>query len=133
MTQLKPIIIIRRLLATRLGKVLYDEEFHEGINVICGSNGGGKTSVIQMLVYGLGYDVKNWKDEAGQSELIYLGLTINNNPITLRRKNERAEKQSMDICFSPIEEALHSPIEEWSNFPMRSMLQKRAFRKSCFL
>lgn len=132
MTQLKPTIIIRRLLATRFGKVIYDEGFHEGINVIYGSNGGGKTSVIQMLAYGLGYDVKNWKDEAGQSEFIYLGLIINNKPITLRRKNEGAEKQSMDICFSSIEEALMSPIEEWNNFPYAINASKESFSQKLF-
>ena len=34
---------IERMLVTRGAKVLYDEPFHPGVNIIHGSNGSGKS------------------------------------------------------------------------------------------
>ncbi|TKB07880.1 ATP-binding protein [Desulforhopalus sp. IMCC35007] len=77
MMQYKPCVYVDRLLVKQDFSTVYDETFHTGINVLSGCNGGGKTSVIQLLVYGLGYEVHNWKDEAGECDTVYVGLKIN--------------------------------------------------------
>ncbi|WP_423186824.1 AAA family ATPase [Alishewanella sp. d11] len=114
---IKPTLRVDRLYVKRGSQVAFDENFHSGINVLFGHNGSGKTSVIQLLMYGLGYEVPNWKDEAGQCNNIFVGLTINGNALTIRRKNNGTEKQSMDFCFSDMDTALRSPLTNWVSFP----------------
>ena len=91
----KPTIIVKRLVAKKSNKVVYDGIFHEGLNILSGRNGGGKTSVIQLLAYGLGYEINNWKQEAGSCDEIYVDALINGEPVTLLRSGAGATKQSM--------------------------------------
>jgi len=132
MTFQKPTIIVNRLVAKKSGKTTYDEVFHEGLNVLSGCNGGGKTSVIQLLVYGLGYEVNNWKEQAKQCDTIYVGLRINEEPITLKRNNESVDKHPMDICFKPLDDALKSSAEEWSNYPYSINSARESFSQKIF-
>lgn len=71
---IKPTLNVNRLHVKRRSLIAFDEVFHSGVNVLFGRNGSGKTSVIQLLMYGLGYEIPNWKDEAGLCDNIYVGL-----------------------------------------------------------
>lgn len=132
MTLLKPTIIVEGLLAKAGGKIVYEEKFHKGINVLSGCNGGGKTSIVQLLMFGLGYEIVKWKDEASQCDSVYIGVRLNGNPVTLRRINRLADKQSMDICYKAMDEALNSPIEEWFNYPYAISTARESFSQKIF-
>lgn len=129
----KPTLKINRLVAKCKGKTAYDEKFHYGLNILSGRNGGGKTSVIQLLMYGLGYEVKNWRDEAKSCDTIFVEIEINGQlPLTLRRLNEEKDKQGMDICFKPFEEAIQTSIEEWKNYPYSINPSRESFSQKIF-
>jgi len=128
---IKPTLKVDRLHVKRGSQVAFDETFHSGVNVLFGHNGSGKTSVIQLLMYGLGYEVPNWKDEAGQCDIVYVGLSINGSPLTVRRKNNGSDKQSMDFCFADMEIALQAPITNWLNYPY-SIGTKPSFSQQMF-
>jgi hypothetical protein len=114
---IKPTLKVERLHVKRGSIIAFDECFHNGVNVLFGKNGSGKTSIIQLLMYGLGYEVPNWKEEAGLCDNIYLELKVNGNPVTIRRKNNGSDKQSMDFCFSGMNAALAAPLTNWFNYP----------------
>jgi len=114
---IKPTLSVKRLYVKKGSQIAFDEVFHQGVNVLFGKNGSGKTSVIQLLMYGLGYEVPNWKDEAGLCDNIYVELRINGSPVTIRRKNNGSDKQSMDFCFSELDTALVSSLTSWFNHP----------------
>lgn len=128
---IKPTLKVERLYVKRGSQVAFDEKFHSGINVLFGHNGSGKTSVIQLLMYGLGYEIPNWKDEASQCDNIYVELTINGSTLTVRRKNNGADKQSMDFCFADLGTSLRSPLSDWFNFPY-SIGRKPSFSQNMF-
>ncbi len=128
---IKPTLKVERLHVKRGSIVAFDEVFHHGVNVLSGKNGSGKTSVIQLLMYGLGYEVPNWKEEAGLCDNIYVELKVNGSPVTIRRKNNRSDKQSMDFCFSEMDVALASPLTNWFNYPY-SIGSKPSFSQQMF-
>jgi len=132
MTLYKPTIEIQRLIAKKGNITAFDQKFHPGINVLSGCNGGGKTSVIQLLMFGLGYEIIKWKSEAGSCNNIYVGLKINGNSITLRRTNNNTERQSLEICYLHIDNAVLSPIETWSNYPYQITASRESFSQKLF-
>lgn len=127
-----PTLIVERLLVKHRGKIVHDENFHKGVNVIAGRNGGGKTSIIQLLVFALGYEVSGWKEEAKLCDIIYLGVNINGNNLSLRRSNNQSEKQPLEICFKPISQALQAPIEDWYNYPYAISSARESFSQKLF-
>ena len=132
MMLLKPSLLVEKLVVKSHGKIVYEECFHSGVNVLNGCNGGGKTSVIQLLVFGLGYEVPKWKDEAAQCDLVYVGVRFNGVPVTLRRINRQSDKQPMDICYKSIDDAMVSPVEEWSNYPYAITSARESFSQKIF-
>ncbi|WP_420892440.1 AAA family ATPase [Photobacterium phosphoreum] len=47
-----PSLEICKVLAIKNNKEIYNETFHSGINILSGRNGTGKTSILQLIVYG---------------------------------------------------------------------------------
>lgn len=111
---------------------MYDEDFHHGINILSGCNGGGKTSIIQLLVFGMGYEVSNWKDEAGACDSVYIGLKVNGIDITIKRDINGKEKQPMWFCFMPIADSLNAGIENWKKHSYSSQYGSISFSQKLF-
>lgn len=59
MIMYKPTLILKRLIILKSGNPVYDEVFQEGVNIIRGKNGGGKTTIVESLFYVLGGDIPN--------------------------------------------------------------------------
>ena len=132
MMQYNPSLRLSRLIATKNSNHLYDEVFHHGINILSGCNGGGKTSIIQLLVFALGYEVHNWKDEAGSCDSVYIGLKANGINITIKRDINGKEKQPMWFCFMSINDALNTGIENWKKHSYSSQHGGVSFSQKLF-
>src|SRR3546814_2940055 len=78
---------IERMLITRGANVLYDEPFHAGVNIIHGSNGSGKSTLADFIYFGLGGDLREWKESASRAERVYLQI--------LRSEEHTSELQSL--------------------------------------
>src|SRR3546814_1570859 len=76
---------IERMLITRGANVLYDEPFHAGVNIIHGSNGSGKSTLADFIYFGLGGDLREWKESASRAERVYLQILTPAGTLTLRR------------------------------------------------
>jgi hypothetical protein len=132
MIRFSPTIEVKRLIVKKPNKTVYDELFHSGLNILSGCNGGGKTSVIQLLLFGLGYEVKDWKDVASKCNDVYVELKINGVYITFLRCNLGKEKQAINICFKPYKESILSGPDEWKNFPYAISSTKERFSQKIF-
>lgn len=126
----KPTIKINRLLAAKNGQPVYDEKFHTGLNILSGCNGGGKTSVVQLLTYGLGYDVKKWKQEAGSCDEVFVECSLSGETVTLHRTLQ-THRASMQLYFGNLDSGLRAGRAEWFSYPY-NVGSKESFSQKLF-
>lgn len=78
---------LNRLVITKDIKKIYDEVFHDGVNVIRGEHSVGKSTILDMIFYVLGGELKkdDWKKPADLCSSVNAEVTINKRVITLSR------------------------------------------------
>ena len=102
-----------RMLVTRGSHVLYDEAFHAGVNIIHGSNGSGKSTLADFIFFGLGGDLRDWRESAERAEAVTLGITTPAGPVTLRRYPSTDAMRPMELFFGSFDVALNGPKSQW--------------------
>lgn len=112
-------LLIERMLVTRGPHVLYDEAFHQGVNIIHGSNGSGKSSIADFIFFGLGGDLREWKESASRAENVYLQITTPSGALTLRREISTDSTRPMSIFFGHMNDSLTAASESWQHLPYR--------------
>ncbi|MFC7399423.1 AAA family ATPase [Chelatococcus sp. GCM10030263] len=110
---------IERMLVTRGQHVLYDEAFHHGVNIIHGSNGSGKSSIADFIFFGLGGDLREWKESASRAEKVYLQVATPSGTLTLRREVSIDPARPMSIFFGCMNDGLVAAMESWQHLPYR--------------
>ena len=86
MTMFKPNLRVERLQVTARGAVVYDEQFHTGLNIIRGENSSGKSTIMDFIFYGLGGDLNNWRESAIRCDTVFLQVALNGGTATFSRE-----------------------------------------------
>jgi hypothetical protein len=134
MTQYNPFLKINRLVIfTKNGQIAYDEPFHDGVNIIRGNNGAGKSTIGNFIFYVLGGDFKKWTTAGLDCGDVYAEVQINSEPITIKRTVSSAGNQPMSIFWGTYEEAKVAGNEGWQIFPYRRTENKKSFSNALFL
>ena len=134
MTQYNPFLKINRLTIFTLdGHVAYDQQFHDGVNIIRGQNSSGKSTIANFIFYILGGDFKKWTTAALRCGDVYGEVFINSEPITLKRTVSNSGSQPMSIFWGTYEEAIKSSSEGWQIYPYRRSESKKSFSNALFL
>ncbi|MEZ9003800.1 AAA family ATPase [Vibrio splendidus] len=57
-------LMINRFIAFKGDKVMYDQQFHQGINIVRGEHSVGKSTLLDLIFYALGGELKDreWKE-----------------------------------------------------------------------
>jgi DNA repair exonuclease SbcCD ATPase subunit len=97
MMRFDPTLIVRRLVVQRNDVAVYDEHFHEGVNVVRGENSSGKSTVLNCIFYGLGGDLADWSEVALLCTRVVLEVELNGKIATLSREISSSIGQPMDI------------------------------------
>jgi hypothetical protein len=129
---LKPTLIVRELVVLRGSKIAYRGTFKNGTNIIAGENSSGKSTLLNLLVYGLGADVTHWSEHAKLCDSVRVAVEINGNPAVFAREISEKSQQGMDIFGGTIEEAEKAPLIEWVRYPYRSSASKISFSQAVF-
>ena len=133
MTQNKvPILIINRLVVSSQGKIVYSEGFHEGVNIIRGRNGSGKSTIADFIFYALGGDYNKWLPEASLCDYVLIEVNINETIYTFKRKITPNIRQSMYIYWGTIDDAMKENIKGWNEYPFQRSTTKESFSQAVF-
>jgi hypothetical protein len=127
----KPTLILSRLVVTKSGTRVYDEKFHQGLNVIRGENGSGKTTIADLVFFALGGDTPQWHAEAALCDFVYAEVRVNGEPLTLRREVEPEKLRPMAIFFGDFKDAA-GPQTDWQLFPYAGTANKESFSQLLF-
>lgn len=127
-------LVINRVVIAQSGHVAYDEKFHTGLNVIRGENGVGKSSIIELISYGLGSDIKksNWKKEALLCSEVIIELKINKHPYVFKRKIEGDSKKPPIHIFEGSYIDSKIPNQTWTRYGYRKTDSKKSFAMQIF-
>lgn len=113
-----PFLRLNRLRVMRRGIPAYDQSFHDGVNIIRGQNGSGKSTIADFIFYALGGDTEDWKDAASQCDEVQAEITTPNGLLTIRR-NIHTKHSPISTFFGSMETAAKHGLDAWEQFPIK--------------
>ena len=130
----------RLVIYTNQGKIAYDELFHDGINIICGDNSSGKSTITHFIFFALGGEFNDFVPEARECQVVYLEIQANETILTLKRYIEINEKTKninsrigIHFFWGDFNESLNPPINKyWQKFEYNMTSDKRSFSNVLF-
>jgi len=116
----KSIFYIERLIVKKSEFHIYDEKFHLGINVIRGDHSVGKTTILEIIFYVLGGEIKEnqWLTPADLCDVVFCQLNINGKTFTRKRDIEKGAIPSIYIRSGGFELG-DNEAEPWKKFGPR--------------
>lgn len=132
MTFREPLLLLRRLVVLHRGLPAYDQRFHDGVNIIRGTNSSGKSTILDFIFYALGGDFTGWKPEAESCQTVLAEVEINEDVVTLRRGISEHSKQPMEIFWGSLDDASKSPFEGWECHSFARSDNKASFSQVLF-
>jgi hypothetical protein len=108
---------LNRLQVIKEGSPVFDEVFHNGINIIRGHNSTGKSTISNFIFFALGGEFVDWLPEAASCDFVIAELEINGALITIKRDIENTQRRPMSIFIGELEKATVSIYEGWHIYP----------------
>lgn len=133
MTSLRPTIALRRLSVFKDNYVVFDAEFHNGVNIVRGHNSSGKTTILDFIAYALGAEYIPWKPEALLCDWVVAEVSLNERPVTLKRQVNSNPMNPMYIFWGEFDAAIRASYNEWEVFGFRRSASKLSFTQAIFL
>jgi DNA repair exonuclease SbcCD ATPase subunit len=130
--QFSPTIIIRRVVVLSKGRVVFDEKFHAGLNIIRGENSSGKSTLLDFLFFALGGEVTQWREAATHCDQVTIEIAINDKIVTLARDVDSAAMRPMRIFPGEMDGNTTGAPPSWSIYPFRGTSSKESFSQILF-
>lgn len=127
-----PTLVVRRLVIKRNESSAYDENFHEGVNVVYGDNSSGKSTILNFIFYGLGGELTDWSEVALLCSRVFIEAEINGLVVTLSREVSDKSGQPMDFYGGDYEQSQEAPSSEWLRYPYRKSENRESFSQAMF-
>ena len=115
----------------RRGRLVYDQTFHEGVNIIRGQNGSGKSTVADFIFFIMGGEFDDWKDAARQCDEAQAEVETPRGKLTLKRRVTTSQ-EPMLVYFGSMTDASGSSVEGWERFPIRRQANRESFSQVMF-
>jgi len=128
---LQPFLQLNRLRVMRRGYAAYDQEFHEGVNIIRGQNGSGKSTVADFIFFALGGEFDDWKEAASQCDEVQAEIETPRGNLVLKRQIEKSD-QPVSVFFGSMADAEESALDGWEQFRLRRYGGRESFSQIMF-
>lgn len=132
MTLFKPTLKINRLVIFQGGHTVYDEKFHDGVNVIRGRNSSGKTTIMDFLAFSLGAENIRWKTPALECTDSLVEVELNGKIATFRREVSDENQRPLFIFWGAFEEANSSGNHLWERYSFKRSQHQLSFSQVIF-
>lgn len=115
------------------GRAVYDQNFHSGINIIRGDNSIGKSTIMDLLFFGLGGDLREerWNKEAAACDHVITQIEINGYTLTISRPIEPANKPPMQFFPGDYESSVKNHTD-WVQYGVIRTANKHSFSQQIF-
>jgi len=112
---------------------VFDQIFHRGINIIRGDNSVGKSTVMDLIFFSLGGDLRSerWTKEAASCEWVIAEVDLNGEVFTLSRPIDVAGRPPMYIFEGDYASAADSS-KPWSQYGIMRTENKYSFSQQLF-
>ena len=132
MIRYEPTLVVKRLVVDRGALKAYDQTYHKGVNVLRGENSSGKSTILNLLFYGLGGDltVTDWSDVALLCDRVIVEVAINGNSATLSREISKQGRMGMDIFGGSYADSQRASVTDWIRYPYQRSENKESFSQA---
>lgn len=127
----KSTLILNRLIVLRGSNRIYDEAFHKGINIIRGYNSTGKSTIMDFLVYALGYELSSWTEEQLLCDWVVAEVLVNDVLLCLKRDITETGQSPMYIYEGDFESSVSDSIN-WTKYSARRSDQRHSYSQQLF-
>ncbi len=124
-------LFVNRFVIYGHGKFVYDQCFHLGVNIIRGENGTGKSTIIDMINYGLGAELTDWTEQQLWCDYVSVEISVNGHVGTIKRNITPTGQERVLFFDGSMSQALASE-EGWYKFPMRRSKDTHSFSQHIF-
>lgn len=124
-------LLVSRFAVNKSGFFVYNQKFHNGVNIIRGVNGTGKSTVVDLMSYALGAVLTEWTKEQLSCDWVIAEVVLNGNIFCLRRDITESGQAKMDIFEGKFEDALNS-VTAWTQYSMRRSNERHSFSQQIF-
>lgn len=122
---------LNRLRVMREGKAAYDQLFHDGVNIIRGKNGSGKSTISDFIFFVLGGEFEDWKETASLCDEVQAEIETSKGKIALKRST-RSKTSPVQVFFGSWEKAKDYALDGWQSFPLKRQASNESFTQVLF-
>lgn len=129
----------RLIVYTQQGKLSYDEQYHRGVNIICGDNSSGKSTITHFIFYVLGGAFNDWVREAKLCSVVLAEVEMNGATMILKREinispatNKGNALEPIYIYWGNFTDSQNSSVSDWQKFNYNTTDDKKSFSNVFF-
>lgn len=127
----KSTLIVNRLVVLKGKKKVYDQPFHKGINIIRGWNSTGKSTIMDFLVYALGYEISSWTKEQLLCDSVIAEIFVNGALLCVKRDIAETGQAPMLMFEGGFEASTHDS-KNWTNYSSRRSEKRHSYSQQLF-
>lgn len=127
----RPTLFVERFMVLRDDKTVFDQPFHKGVNIIRGENSTGKSTVMDLLYYALGGELKEWTEEQELCTHVLVEVSLLGRTFCLKRETSLTGKAAMHFFEGDTETALQDS-KNWFRYPNQRSDSKHSYSEQLF-
>lgn len=126
-------LVLQKFMVFAKGVLIYSQDFHGGLNVIRGDHSVGKSTLIDLIFYSLGGEIRKeqWVHPADQCDAVCAQVSINDKVFCLKRDIEIGTVPKIDVIEGTFEQISHS-VTGWQSYGPRRSDTKASFSQLMF-